>query len=83
MEMKVAASHALAELTCKEVPEYLNEIYGTKLEFGENYIIPKPFDKRLIVEISSAVAAAAIKSGSSALKDFDIQQYKKDLATRI
>ena len=83
MQMKVAASHALAELTCKEVPEYLNEIYDTRLEFGREYIIPKPFDKRLIVEVSSAVAAAAIQSGSSALKGFDIEAYKKELAQRL
>ncbi|MBU0631734.1 malate dehydrogenase [bacterium] len=83
MEMKLAASYALAELTCKEVPEYLNAIYGTKLAFGRDYIIPKPFDKRLIVEVSSAVAVAAIKSGSSVLKDFDVHLYKSELAKRV
>jgi len=83
MEMKVAASYALAELTCKEVPEYLCEIYDTKLSFGREYIIPKPFDKRLIVEVSAAVAEAAIKSGSSTMKDFDISAYKKSLELRI
>ena len=83
IDMKLAASHALAELTCKEVPEYLNEIYDTKLVFGREYIIPKPFDKRLIVEVSSAVAEAAIKSGSSALKEFDLEAYKRELAKRI
>ncbi|MDQ7044617.1 MAG: malic enzyme-like NAD(P)-binding protein [Sulfurimonas sp.] len=83
IEMKIAAAYALAELARKEVPEYLNEIYGKELVFGKDYIIPKPFDKRLIVEISSAVALAAIKSGSSQMKDFDIDAYKKELATRI
>lgn len=83
IEMKLAAAHALAELTTKKVPEYLNEIYGKKLEFGKDYIIPKPFDKRLIVEISSAVALAAIESGSSDMKNFDLDEYKKELATRI
>ena len=83
IDMKLAASYALAELTCKEVPEYLNEIYDTKLVFGREYIIPKPFDKRLIVEVSSAVAEAAIKSGSSALKEFDLEAYKRELAKRI
>jgi malate dehydrogenase (oxaloacetate-decarboxylating)/malate dehydrogenase (oxaloacetate-decarboxylating)(NADP+) len=83
IDMKLAASYALAELTCKEVPEYLNEIYDTKLVFGKEYIIPKPFDKRLIVEVSSAVAEAAIKSGSSALKEFDLEAYKRELAKRI
>ncbi len=83
MEMKVAASEALAALARKEVPEYINELYGTKVEFGREYIIPKPFDKRLIVEVSSAVAAAALHSGASAYSDFDIESYKKQLSTRI
>ncbi|MCF6340936.1 MAG: malate dehydrogenase [Sulfurimonas sp.] len=80
-EMKLAASQALAMLTREKVPKYLNEIYGKKLEFGKDYIIPKPFDKRLIVEISSAVALAAIESGSSTMKDFDIKAYKKELVS--
>lgn len=81
IEMKIAAANALAELATKEVPEYLNELYGKKIEFGKEYIIPKPFDKRLIVEISSAVALAAIESGSSNMKDFNLDEYKKELAT--
>ena len=83
MEMKVAASYALAELTCKEVPNYLSEIYDTELSFGREYIIPKPFDKRLIVEVSAAVAQAAIKSGVSHMKDFDISAYKEELRLKI
>ncbi len=80
MEMKVAAAKALADLAKKDVPDYLNELYGKKIEFSKEYIIPKPFDKRLIVEVSSAVAQAAIDSGVSDLKDFDIEAYKKELA---
>lgn len=83
IEMKVAAAKALADLAKKEIPEYINELYGKKMHFGKEYIIPTPFDKRLVVEISSAVAQAAIESGSSHLKDFDIQAYKKELATRV
>ncbi|MBU1659551.1 malate dehydrogenase [bacterium] len=83
IEMKVAAAKALAELAKKEVPEYLNELYGKKIKFGKDYIIPKPFDKRLVVEISSAVALAAIESGSSDKKDFDIDAYKEELKKRI
>ena len=82
-QMKLAAAYALAELARQEVPQYLNEIYGKKLIFGRDYIIPKPFDKRLIVEISSAVAKAAIESDSSPLKDFDLDKYKKELAVLI
>lgn len=83
VEMKVAAANALAELARAEVPEYLNKIYGKKLEFGRDYIIPVPFDKRLIVEVSSAVALAAIESGVAREKEFDIESYKKELAKRI
>lgn len=83
MEMKVAASHALAELTRKEVPEYLNEIYGTQLAFGKEYIIPKPFDKRLIVEVSASVAEAAVKSGVAQIDSFDPEAYKQVLAGRL
>ncbi len=81
MEMKLAASKALALLAMEKVPDYINKIYGKKLEFGKEYLIPKPFDKRLIVEISSAVAQAAVESGSSKMKDFNLKAYKKELAT--
>ncbi|OIP53749.1 MAG: malate dehydrogenase [Helicobacteraceae bacterium CG2_30_36_10] len=83
IEMKIAAAKALARLARAEVPEYLNELYDTKLVFGKSYIIPKPFDKRLIVEVSSAVAKAAIESGSSTMKDFDMTAYKLRLAKRV
>jgi len=82
-EMKVAAAHALANLAKAEVPQYLNELYDTELCFGQDYVIPKPFDKRLIVEVSSAVALAAVKSGMSDKKDFDVDAYKRDLSARI
>lgn len=81
IQMKLAASKALALLAMEEVPEYINEIYEKKLSFGKEYLIPKPFDKRLIVEVSSAVAQAAVDSGSSKMKDFNLQEYKKELAT--
>jgi malate dehydrogenase (oxaloacetate-decarboxylating)/malate dehydrogenase (oxaloacetate-decarboxylating)(NADP+) len=79
-EMKLAAAHALAKLAQKEVPKYLSDLYGKEIKFGKEYLIPKPFDKRLIVEISSAVAQAAIDSGSSEMKDFNLKEYKKELA---
>jgi malate dehydrogenase (oxaloacetate-decarboxylating)/malate dehydrogenase (oxaloacetate-decarboxylating)(NADP+) len=82
-EMKIAAAKALAELATKDVPTYLDELYGKKIKFGKDYIIPKPFDKRLIIEISSAVAKAAIDSGVSTIKNFNMKEYKKELATRI
>ena len=82
-EMKIAAARALASLAKKEVPSYLREVYGKEMSYGSEYIIPSPFDKRLIVEVSSAVAQAAIESGSSTMKDFDIEAYKKELEKRI
>ena len=82
-EMKIAAAYALAELAKKEVPAYLHEIHGRELVFGKEYIIPSPFDTRLIVEVSSAVAEAAIASGSSTLEHFDKELYKEELAQRM
>jgi len=82
-EMKIAAAEALARLARTEVPAYLNEIYKTELAFGRDYIIPKPFDKRLIVDVSSAVAAAAIHTGVARIGDFDIDAYRRELAERI
>ncbi len=83
MEMKVAASEALASLARQEVPEYINHLYDREIEFGREYLIPKPFDRRLIVEVSAAVAAAALHTGSSTLSGFDINEYKVELARRI
>jgi malate dehydrogenase (oxaloacetate-decarboxylating)/malate dehydrogenase (oxaloacetate-decarboxylating)(NADP+) len=83
MEMKVAASQALAALARAEIPNYLNELYKTELSFGKEYIIPKPFDKRLIVEVSASVAEAAVKSGVARVENFDLEQYKIDLAKRL
>jgi len=83
IEMKLAASRALAKLAKEEVPEYICEIYGREMAFGKEYIIPTPFDKRLVVEVSAAVALAAIESGSSSMKNFDLDAYKKELAKRV
>ncbi|KIM11170.1 MAG: malate dehydrogenase [Sulfuricurvum sp. PC08-66] len=77
--MKAAAAHALAHLAKQAVPDYLNALYGTTLRFGRDYIIPKPFDRRLVVEVSTAVAQAAIESGVARIDHFDIDAYKKSL----
>lgn len=82
-EMKVAAAYALSNLARAEVPEYLNEIYGTQIVFGKEYIIPKPFDTRLIVEVSASVAQAAIESKVARIESFDIEEYKTQLASRL
>ena len=63
-EMKIAAVHAIRELAKESVPDYVSEAYGgIKLEFGREYIIPKPMDVRLIERVPAAVAQAAIDSG--------------------
>ena len=83
-EMKMAAVKALAELAKKPVPEQVNIAYGlTRLSFGKNYIIPKPFDPRLIEEVPLAVAKAAIDSGVARKKIDDWDDYKRELQDRI
>lgn len=69
MDMKIAAARALAQLAKEEVPEYVNEIFGKELSFGKEYIIPKPFDKRLIVEVSAAVAQSAFETGVAQIQN--------------
>ena len=67
-EMKIAAVHAIRELAKEPVPEYISQAYGgIKLEFGREYIIPKPMDVRLIEKVPAAVAQAAIDSGVATL----------------
>jgi malate dehydrogenase (oxaloacetate-decarboxylating)(NADP+) len=68
--MKVAASEALAGLAREAVPAEVQALYPTeKLVFGNSYIIPKPFDRRLFVEVSYAVAKAAVESGAAPATD--------------
>ena len=68
--MKKAASEALAQLARQDTPEYLKEAYpGDELSFGPEYIIPKPFDRRLLVEVSHAVAKAASDEGTATITD--------------
>lgn len=82
-EMKMAAVKALADLAKQPVPEQVNIAYGeTRLTFGKDYIIPKPFDPRLIAEIPPAVAKAAIDSGVAKLSIPDWGQYKEALLQR-
>lgn len=83
-EMKMAAVHALADLAKQLVPEQVNIAYNEKnLQFGREYIIPKPFDARLITEIPPAVAKAAMDSGV-ALKPIKCwDTYKEELAERL
>ena len=81
-EMKVAAANALAMLARKPVPEEVKAIYPDEtLEFGDGYIIPKPFDRRLFVEVSYAVAEAAVKTGVAA-DGIDLAAYRASLEAR-
>ena len=81
-EMKVAAANALAELAQKPVSDDVKALYPNEtLEFGIGYIIPKPFDRRLFVEVSFAVAEAAVKTGV-ARANVDLAAYRADLERR-
>ncbi len=77
-EMKVAAAKALAKLAKLEVPEGLKDMYGKDFSFGREYIVPLPFDRRLLPIVSSAVLEAAESSGV-ARKKVDVSAYKKRL----
>ena len=83
-EMKIAAVKALADLAKEEVPEDVKMAYGGEdFNFGPNYLIPKPFDKRVLTRVSPAVAKAAIDSGVARLKINDFQQYALELEARL
>lgn len=80
-EMKVAAVYALAELAKEEVPDEVKQAYGQdQMAFGRDYFIPKPFDKRLFVKVSSAVAKAAMDSGVAQKPIDDFEEYEKKLS---
>jgi len=83
-EMKLAAVKALADLTKEAVPEQVNITYAEKhLEFGREYIIPKPFDQRLIEKVPLAVAQAAVESGVAKKPIKNWTRYREELAERL
>ncbi|WP_274474709.1 NADP-dependent malic enzyme [Mangrovimonas aestuarii] len=83
-EMKMAAVKALANLAKEPVPEQVNIAYGeTRMAFGRDYIIPKPFDPRLIGEVPPAVAKAAMETGVAQEPIEDWEKYKNSLLERI
>jgi malate dehydrogenase (oxaloacetate-decarboxylating)(NADP+) len=83
-EMKVAAARALAELAKQDVPDEVAAAYhGRRLKFGPDYIIPTPFDPRLISEIPPFVAQAAMDTGVARKPIPDMQAYKHSLAQRL
>ena len=81
VEMKVAAAKALAALARSPVPAEVKAIYGEDLAFGPRYMIPKPFDRRLFIEIPSAVAVAAVATGV-AQRPVELAAYRRDLEER-
>ena len=82
--MKMAAVKALADLAKEPVPEQVNVAYGeTKLQFGREYIIPKPFDPRLIATVPPAVAKAAMESGVALAPIKDWERYEEELLDRM
>ena len=83
-EMKVAAAQALAALAREDVPDEVSAAYaGRKLRYGPEYIIPSPFDPRLIAAIPSAVAQAAMDSGVAQKPISDMNAYRRVLSARI
>jgi malate dehydrogenase (oxaloacetate-decarboxylating)(NADP+) len=80
--MKVAAARALAELARKDVPEVVARAYGVDYSFGPNYIIPKPFDPRVLQWVAPAVAAAAVETGVAQIP-FDEAQYRQHIRTLL
>ena len=82
-EMKVAAAEAIAALAREDVPEEVCAAYaGRKMEYGSEYIIPAPFDPRLMTTVPVAVAQAAMKTGVARKPIADFAAYKKELAAR-
>ena len=82
-EMKIAAANAIAELAREQVPEEVAAAYGQNHQFGRSYIIPAPFDPRLMERVSSAVAKAAMDSGVAQKPIEDFDAYRHSLKARL
>src|SRR3546814_7895195 len=82
--MKIAAAEALAELARRDVPDEVDAAYSClRLHYGREYIIPAPFDPRLIVHVSSAVAQAAMDSGVARRPIENMAAYRAALGARL
>jgi len=82
-EMKIAAAHAIAELAREAVPEEVAVAYGVRHTFGPEYIIPAPFDPRLMELVPAAVAKAAMDSGVATKPILDMAAYRQQLRGRL
>src|SRR6202047_5683077 len=80
--MKSAASRALADLAREDVPDEVAVAYGTRPKFGPDYIIPVPFDPRLIFSVPPAVAKAAMDTGVARKPIADMDVYREQLRSR-
>jgi malate dehydrogenase (oxaloacetate-decarboxylating)(NADP+) len=83
MEMKIAAAKALAELAREDVPDEVAAAYGARPKYGPEYIIPVPFDPRLISAVPPAVARAAMDTGVARKPVIDMDGYRHQLRTRL
>jgi len=83
MEMKIAAARALAELAREDVPDEVAALYGARPKYGPDYIIPVPFDPRLISTIPPAVAEAAMNTGVARKPIVDMDAYRQQLRSRL
>jgi malate dehydrogenase (oxaloacetate-decarboxylating)(NADP+) len=81
--MKIAAANAIAELARTDVPDAVAKVYGRRLRYGREYIIPAPFDPRLITAVPMAVAQAAMDSGIARRPIIDMEGYKSRLSARL
>jgi len=82
-EMKLAATHALAALARQDVPDSVCRAYGVeRIEFGREYIIPKPFDPRVLIWEATAVAKAAMETGV-AQRPVNLDEYREQLERRL
>jgi malate dehydrogenase (oxaloacetate-decarboxylating)(NADP+) len=83
-EMKIAAAHALADLAREPVPDEVAAAYrGARYVYGREYLIPVPFDPRLISRVSAAVAEAAMRSGVARRPIEDMDAYRRRLSARL
>ena len=83
MEMKIAAAHALAALAREDVPDEVAAAYGARPKYGPDYIIPVPFDPRLISDIPPAVAKAAMDTNVARKPIADMETYRHQLRSRL
>ena len=85
-KMKMAATHAIAALAKETVPDHVAAAYGGQsLQFGPDYLIPKPFDERVLIWEASAVAEAAVDEGITEIskEEFDVEEYRRTLEGRL